>query len=157
MVRRKMTPRMSTGACARPKRPKRRRREEFEPERILRHRVSQYNLIELHIKWRGFPINASTWEPASALLTCPDVLENYYRGPVEFEPHMILHHRVVYTIDLDEILQLCVLWKGFPEPTWETASSLTTCTEVQLDYYRDKHWAPMSPEFAQYFQEKMGL
>ena len=157
MARRKMTLRMNTGGCARPKRPKRRRPGEFEPERILRHRVSQYNLIELHIKWRGFPINASTWEPASALQACPDVLDNYYRGPVEFEPHMLLGHRFVHTVDLENLLQLRVLWKGYAEETWEPVSALATCKEVQMDYYRDKPWAPMSPEFAQYFQEQMDI
>jgi hypothetical protein len=184
MARRKMTLRMNTGGCARPKRPKRRRRQELEPERILSHRVSQYNLIELHIKWRGFPINASTWEPLSALRDCPGVLDNYYRGPVEFEPHMILGHRIVHTVDLhdpsddsdlhdpseesalhrivhtddlENLLQLRVRWKGYAEETWEPVSALATCKEVQMDYYRDKPWAPMSPEFAQYFQEQMDI
>ena len=137
-------------------------RDRREPERILRHRVTQYNHIEMQIKWRGFPVDASTWVPEGALRAnvgayYTDVLDDYYRGPAEFEPHMLLGHRIVHTIDLENILQLLVQWKGYPEPTWEPASALTTCNEVQMDYYRDKHWAPMSPEFAQYFQEQMDI
>ena len=128
---------------------------EFEPQKILGHRVSQNNLLELHVLWKGFPIDEATWEPASALVACTDVLDEYYSGPVEFEPEKILGYRRVYNLELHNVLHLHVLWKGFPidEATWEPASALAACTDVQMEYYSGKPGAPMSLEFEQHYNE----
>ena len=126
---------------------------EFEPQKVLGHRVSQNDLLEFHIQWKGFTTDEATWEPASALVACTDVLDEYYSGPVEFEPERILGYRKVYNFELHNVLHLHVLWKGFPltEATWEPASALAACTDVQMEYYREKPLAPMSLEFEQYY------
>ena len=46
---------------------------EFEPQRILGHRISQMHILELHVLWKGFPIAEATWEPTSALVAYTDV------------------------------------------------------------------------------------
>ena len=129
---------------------------EFEPQKVLGHRVSQNDLLEFHIQWKGFTTDEATWEPASALVACTDVLDEYYSGPVEFEPERILGYRKVYNLELHNVLHLHVLWKGFPrtEATWEPASALAACTDVQMEYYREKPLAPMSLEFEQYYNEE---
>ena len=184
MALRKKNPRMSTGVCApagsrrnqrsrrsstRGFRPKRRRVsgadasqpaefwKEYEPEGILEHRVLDSNLLEVRVKWKGYSVEEATWEPASALVACTDVLEEYYGGLVDFEPKQILGYRFEQKQTLgcckseDSVLELLVLWKGFRNPTWEPASALAACTEVQLDYYAENVHAPMSLEFKQYF------
>jgi hypothetical protein len=30
--------------------------------------------VEYFVKWKGWPVEDATWEPASALKGCPDVL-----------------------------------------------------------------------------------
>jgi hypothetical protein len=166
----KKNPRMSTGACAyagsrrntRSRRSSRRVPEsnpsqpvEFEPEGILDHRVLDNNLLEVRVLWKGYSVDEATWEPASALVACTDVLEEYYGSRVDFEPQHILGHRWVHIVCTDENrLELLVQWKGFRFPTWEPAAALAACTDVQLDYYAENEHAPMSIEFRQYLNER---
>lgn len=56
---------------------------EYEVDRILGKRInsktSTINIIagktEYYVKWKGYPISQSTWEPERNLLTCKDIIE----------------------------------------------------------------------------------
>ena len=56
--------------------------EEYEVETILSHRDralpnSTRTVREYLIKWQGYPHEHNTWEPATNLTNCPDVLNAY--------------------------------------------------------------------------------
>ncbi|KAF9996632.1 hypothetical protein BGZ80_007201 [Entomortierella chlamydospora] len=52
--------------------------EEYEVESIISHRIRDGNL-QFRIKWKGFPINKSTWEEKSALDGCQELLKEYLK------------------------------------------------------------------------------
>ncbi|KAF9163826.1 hypothetical protein BGX21_002781 [Mortierella sp. AD011] len=52
--------------------------EEYEVESIISHRIRDGNL-QFRIKWKGFPINKSTWEERSALDGCQELLKEYLK------------------------------------------------------------------------------
>ena len=56
---------------------------EFEVEQILRHRGSVRHRQYL-VLWKGYPVHEATWEPASNLTNCPDILAQY-RGRANLE------------------------------------------------------------------------
>ena len=48
--------------------------EEFEVERVMDERRGDGDAVEYYVKWKGWPEDDSTWEPASALAAAPRVL-----------------------------------------------------------------------------------
>ena len=50
--------------------------EEFVVEKILKHRTTKKGTIEYFLKWKGFPNEENTWEPAENL-NCPDLIDAY--------------------------------------------------------------------------------
>ena len=53
--------------------------EEFEVEKILKQRKNDNNRIEYLIKWKGYEINESTWEPEENLVGCKILLSQFKR------------------------------------------------------------------------------
>lgn len=50
--------------------------EEYVVEKILKHRVNKKGKVEYFLKWKGFPSEENTWEPADNL-NCPELIERY--------------------------------------------------------------------------------
>jgi len=50
--------------------------EEYVVEKILKHRVTKKGKVEYFLKWKGFPPEENTWEPADNL-NCPELIEQY--------------------------------------------------------------------------------
>lgn len=50
--------------------------EEYVVEKILKHRTTKKGTTEYFLKWKGFPDEENTWEPAENL-NCPDLIEAY--------------------------------------------------------------------------------
>jgi len=50
--------------------------EEYIVEKVLNKRVNKGGKIEYYLKWKGFPSEENTWEPA-ANLNCPELIEAY--------------------------------------------------------------------------------
>ena len=53
--------------------------EEFEVEKILKQRKNENNGFEYLIKWKGYEINESTWEPEENLVGCKILLSQFKR------------------------------------------------------------------------------
>eukprot|EP00210_Caulerpa_lentillifera_P002711 g2591.t1 len=53
--------------------------EEYEVERILRHRGTKKRR-EFLVLWKGYPVHEATWEPFSNLANCPKILNEYQRS-----------------------------------------------------------------------------
>ena len=49
--------------------------EEYDVEKILDKRT-YYGKIQYLIKWKGYPISESSWEPKSNL-NCPELLKDF--------------------------------------------------------------------------------
>merc|ERR1712183_738556 len=56
--------------------------EEYVVEKLLKHRTTKKNTIEYFLKWKGFPSEENTWEPAENL-NCPDLIEAYKKDQME--------------------------------------------------------------------------
>ncbi|XP_065665846.1 chromobox protein homolog 1 isoform X2 [Hydra vulgaris] len=52
--------------------------EEYVVEKILKHKVNKNNEILYFLKWKGYPLEDNTWEPASNL-NCPELIAEYER------------------------------------------------------------------------------
>ena len=53
---------------------------EWEVENILKHRRTRNNTLEFQVKWKGYPITESTWEPEDNLLEhSKEILDDYHR------------------------------------------------------------------------------
>ena len=52
--------------------------EEYEVEAVLEHRAERGNW-KYRIKWKGYPVSESTWEPMSNLLNAKETIETYKR------------------------------------------------------------------------------
>ena len=50
--------------------------EEYVVEKILKHKLNKNNEILYFLKWKGYPLEDNTWEPASNL-NCPELIEQY--------------------------------------------------------------------------------
>ncbi|XP_057293747.1 chromobox protein homolog 1-like [Hydractinia symbiolongicarpus] len=55
--------------------------EEYVVEKILKHRVTKKGKTEYYLKWKGFPSEENTWEPAENL-NCPELIEQYHKDKV---------------------------------------------------------------------------
>lgn len=51
---------------------------EYEVERVI-GRKNGVNGREYQVKWRGYPLSESTWEPENNLKTCKDLIQDYDR------------------------------------------------------------------------------
>ena len=52
--------------------------EEYEVEKVLRHR-KKGRLLEFLIKWKGYPEEEASWEPERNLTNAADILDQYKR------------------------------------------------------------------------------
>ncbi|KAF2182083.1 hypothetical protein K469DRAFT_691685 [Zopfia rhizophila CBS 207.26] len=50
--------------------------DQYEVEGILRHKTAQGQL-QYEVKWLGWPVEDSTWEPRHHLDNCDELLEDY--------------------------------------------------------------------------------
>jgi len=58
----------------------------FEVERIMAERPSASGEPEYHIKWLGWPVEESTWEPLSFLNNCPNMLKVFKSAGGRMKP-----------------------------------------------------------------------
>ena len=56
--------------------------EEYVVEKILKHRTTKKGETEYFLKWKGFPPEENTWEPAKNL-NCPELIEVYEKDRAE--------------------------------------------------------------------------
>ena len=55
---------------------------EYHVKEILAHKI-RYNKTHYQVLWEGYPIEESTWEPASNLTNCQEVLSLYIQAHPE--------------------------------------------------------------------------
>jgi hypothetical protein len=62
----------------------------YEVEQVIGHRASleDSHVLELHVKWKGFPIDEATWEPMGNLLNSKSVVQAYMNNT---NKHEFLH------------------------------------------------------------------
>jgi hypothetical protein len=115
-------------------------RNEFEPERIVRHSIELTKSgrkrpeTKFHVLWKGYPSSAATAEPIEHLMDCPELLLKYckkweashqakpkkgdtVRPPVPAQVRRSLHHHREYIPDGNEVLLKIyseVEWAGIP-------------------------------------------
>ncbi len=53
--------------------------EEFEVEKILQKRIFK-NKVEYLVKWKGYDVYDSTWEPLSNLTNCQSLLKQFEKA-----------------------------------------------------------------------------
>mmetsp|Transcript_29859 Transcript_29859/g.41248 ORF Transcript_29859/g.41248 Transcript_29859/m.41248 type:complete len:174 (+) Transcript_29859:92-613(+) len=51
----------------------------FAVERVVDRRVLEGGRIEFKLKWEGYPESENSWEPASVLDSCAELIEEYER------------------------------------------------------------------------------
>lgn len=50
----------------------------YEVERVVGHRFDQNNILNYHIKWKGYPDEESSWEQVSSVF-CLDMVKDYWK------------------------------------------------------------------------------
>lgn len=58
--------------------------EEYEAEEILESRrtpvgCGRRKVLEYKVKWKGYPLSESTWEPADNVTNSPELIAEFYR------------------------------------------------------------------------------
>jgi len=53
--------------------------QEYEVERIVDHRMVPNGAFHYLVKWRNWPKESNTWEPAENLTNCNEMLRNYHK------------------------------------------------------------------------------
>ena len=49
----------------------------FDVERILEKRINSLNKVEYLIKWKGYSLKETTWEPYYHLSNCKDLIRDF--------------------------------------------------------------------------------
>ncbi|KAG2387829.1 hypothetical protein C9374_001423 [Naegleria lovaniensis] len=101
--------------------------EEYEVETILLSKKKK-NKMHYLVKWKGWRIEDSTWEPPENLSNIPDLIEHFEKhvAPTldknhngNFVPEKILNSRKV-----KNKTEYLVQWRDYPVKTWEPDTSL---------------------------------
>ncbi|KAF0981509.1 hypothetical protein FDP41_012167 [Naegleria fowleri] len=104
--------------------------QEYEVETILLSKKKQ-NKVYYLVKWKGWPVKDSTWEPTENLSNISNMIEQfekrvaptldkkYKQGQSEFLPEKITDSRKV-----KNKTEYLVQWKNYPVQTWEPDTSV---------------------------------
>lgn len=52
--------------------------KQYEVEDIIDHRRRKDGTLELKIKWKGYPLEAASWEPAHSATRCAYLMAEYF-------------------------------------------------------------------------------
>lgn len=119
--------------------------DEFEVEKVTKVRTKE-NKKEYYVKWKGYPVADSTWEPAKSLSTCAHLIKDFHAKEKKLSKppsKKKAQDETVYEVEeiKDNIKdQYLVKWKGYDsdDNTWESIDNLASAKDKVATFLASK-------------------